>query len=106
MTTDLLLAILPGLILVAVGLVGAGVLLPETIKSWREGRERKKAIKAALQVDRWIEDGGTVTLRDVEKIVDVFTAVQRAELDNGTEHSMAWVSATAAAIAYARKGAE
>lgn len=106
MTIELFLAILPGLILVAVGLVGAGVLLPETIKSWREGRERKKAIKTALQVDRWIEDGGTVTLRDVENAAYVFTAVQKAELDNGTEHSMALISATAAAIAYARKEAE
>ena len=102
MTTEVFLAILPGLILVAVGLVGAGVLLPGTIKSWREGRERKKAIK----VDRWIEGDAKVTLRDVEKTADVFGEVHRAELNSGTEHNMALITAAAAAIAYARKEAE
>lgn len=103
MTADLLLAILPGLILVAVGLVGAGVLLPGTIKSWREERDRKKAIKSALQVDRWIEDGGKVTMRDVTEVADMFGAVYKTEIDNETEYNIAIISATAAAIAYARK---
>lgn len=106
MTSDLLLAILPGLILVAVGLVGAGVLLPGTIKSWREERERKKAIKSALQVDRWIEEGGKVTLRDVTEVADMFGAVYKTETNNETECNMAIIAATAAAIAYVRKGAE
>ena len=106
MTLELFLAILPGLILVAAGLVGAGVLLPETIESWREERERKKALKAALQVDRWIEDGGKVTMRDVTEVADMFGAVYKTEINNETEYNMAIISATAAAIAYVRKGAE
>lgn len=103
MTLELFLAILPGLLMVAAGLVGAGFLLPQTIESWREERERKKALKAALQVDRWIEEGGKVTLRDVTEVADMFGAVYKTEIDNETEYNIAIISATAAAIAYARK---
>lgn len=102
MTIELFLAILPGLGMIAAGLVGAGFLLPQTLEYRREKRARKKAVK----VERWIEGGAKVTLRDVEKTVDVFGEVHKTELDNGTEHNMALLSATAAAIAYARKGAE
>lgn len=105
MTMELFLAILPGLLMVAAGLVGAGLLLPQTLEYLRENRARKKAIKKALRVSRWIEGADNVLLRDVEDAATVFGTVYQAELKNGTDDNMALITAAAAVIANAREGA-
>lgn len=105
MTRELIIAILPGSLTIAVALIAAGFLLPQTIEMIREDRARKKATKKALRVSQWIEGADNVRLRDVEDAATVFGTVYEAEIKDGTDYNMAMIAATAALIANARKGA-
>lgn len=100
---DLLVRLLPGLALLGGALFCAGFLLPQTIEYRREARARKKQLRDAVRVGRWIEGGDNVTIRDVENAATIYEQVHNTEIKNGTNPHTAIVSALAAVIAYARK---
>lgn len=95
MSTDLFLAILPGLILVAVGLVGAGALLPSTIRATLEKRDKKRTLAALSEADK-------ITLGDVADAADIFEASFNASQRMGHDPDRAIFDAFAAVVAEAR----
>lgn len=101
MTLELLIRILPGLVMVVGGLIGAAILLPDTLHYRREAKERKKAVK----VGHLIEGGDNVLVKDVTAAAAVFADVCEHERARGTHPDHVLVSGFAAVIAYARSSA-
>ena len=95
MSTELFLDILPGLILVAVGLVGAGALLPSTIRTAQERRDKKRTLAMLSEADK-------ITLGDVADAADLFEASFNASQRMGHDPDRATFDAFAAVIAEAR----
>lgn len=101
MTLELFLRILPGLVLVIGGLIGAAILLPDTLRARREDKARKKAVK----VGHLIEGGNNVRVKDVTKAAEIFADVCEHEQAKGVNPDLILTSGFAAVIAYARSAA-
>lgn len=101
MTLELFIRILPGLAMVIGGLIGAAILLPDTLHYRREAKARKKAVK----VGHLIEGGDNVLVKDVTKAAEIFADVCEHEQARGVNPDLVLASGVAAVIAYARSTA-
>ena len=95
MTAELFLAILPGLILVAVGLVGAGMLLPSTIHAAQEKRDKKRTLAK-------LSEQSKTTIGDVVDAMETFEDAYNTARGRGHDADRALFDAFASVVAEAR----